>query len=146
MVLLYSGKTLVACNYQPLFFLLSAYIFMFNKTILLFHLFLPLLSLFMSILMQYFVDSNLHVSTLYTIIIPKASEFENLKIVQLQASGTFNAPYFHYVNCTMTCINTPQHVPVRLCSCFMNTIAQFSKMLRFNNCFWVVHYRLSLLF
>ena len=77
MVLLYSEKTLAARNYQPLFFLLSAYIFMFNKTILLFHLFLPLLSLFMSILMQYFVNSNLHVSTLYTIIIPKESEFKN---------------------------------------------------------------------
>ena len=64
MVLLYSEKTLVARNYQPLFVLLSAYIFMFNKTILLFHLFLPLLSLFMSIVMQYFVNSNLHVSTL----------------------------------------------------------------------------------
>jgi hypothetical protein len=48
------------------------------------HLFLPLLSLFMSIVMQYFVNSNLHVSTLYTIIIPKATEFENLNIVQLQ--------------------------------------------------------------
>ena len=77
-----------------IFFLLSAYIFMFNKTILLFHLFLPLLSLFMSILTQYFVNSNSHVSTLYNIIIRNASEFENLKIVQLQPSGTFSAPYF----------------------------------------------------
>ena len=88
------------------FVLLSAYIFMFNKTILLFHLFLPLLSLFLSILMQYFVNSNLHVSTLYTLIIPKASELDNLKIIQLQASGTLSASYFHYINCTRTSINT----------------------------------------
>ena len=59
------------------FVLLSAYIFIFNKTILLFHLFFPLLSLFLSILMQYVVNSNLHVSTLYTLIIPTASELEN---------------------------------------------------------------------
>jgi hypothetical protein len=127
------------------FFLLSAYIFMFNKTILLFYLFFPLLRLFMSIITQYFVNSNLHESTLYNIIIRNASEFENLKIVQLQPSGTFSAPYFHYVNCTRTCINIST-IPFRLCSCFMNTIAQFSKMLRFYDCFCVFHYRFSLLF
>ena len=92
-------KTLVAL-------LFSAYIFMFNKTILLFHLSFPLLSLFLSILMQYFVNSNLHASTLYTLIIHKASELDNLKIIQLQASGTFNASYFHYVNYIRTSINT----------------------------------------
>ena len=101
MVLLYSEK-----DARGTFVLLSAYIFMFNKTILLFHLSFPLLSLFLSILMQYFVNSNLHVSTLYTLIIPKASELDNLKIIQLQASGTFNASYFHYVNCIRTSINT----------------------------------------
>ena len=88
------------------FVLLSAYIFMFNKTILLFHLSFPLLSLFLSILMQYFVNSNLHVSTLYTLIIPTASELDNLKIIQLQASGTSNVSYFHYVNYIRTSINT----------------------------------------
>jgi hypothetical protein len=41
-------------------------------------------------------------------------------------------------------VSIPQHVPFRLCSCFMNTIAQISKILRFCNCFWVVH--CSLLF
>jgi hypothetical protein len=45
------------------FVLLSAYIFMFNKIILLFHLSFPLLSLFLSILMQYFVNSNLHATS-----------------------------------------------------------------------------------
>ena len=63
---------------------------MFNKTILLFHHSFPLFNLFMSILMQSFVNSNLHVSTLYSLIIPKESEFQSLKIVQLQASGTFS--------------------------------------------------------
>ena len=101
MVLLYSEK-----DARGNFVLLSAYIFMFNKTILLFHLSFPLLSLFLSILMQYFVNSNLHVSTLCTLIIPKASELDNLKIIQLQASGTFNASYFHYVNYIRTSINT----------------------------------------
>jgi hypothetical protein len=87
-------------------FLLSVYIFMFNKTNLLLHHLFPLFNLFLSILMQSFVNSSLHVSNLYTLIIPKASELENLKIVQLLAAGTSNAPYFHYVNCTRTCINT----------------------------------------
>ena len=50
-------------------------------------------------------------STLYTLIIPKARKFESLKIVQLQASGTFNAPYFHYVICTRTCTNTLKTYP-----------------------------------
>ena len=50
-------------------------------------------------------------STLYTLIIPKAKKFESLKIVQLQASGTFNAPYFHYVICTRTCTNTLKTYP-----------------------------------
>ena len=50
-------------------------------------------------------------STLYTLIIPKARKFESLKIVQVQASGTFNAPYFHYVICTRTCTNTLKTYP-----------------------------------
>ena len=81
---------------------------MFNKNILLFHHFVPLFNLFLSILMpyKYFINSNFHVSTLYTLIIPKARKFESLKIVQLQASGTFNAPYFHYVICTRTCTSS----------------------------------------
>jgi hypothetical protein len=127
------------------FVLLSAYIFMFNKTILLFHLFLPLLSLFLSILMQYVVNSNLHVSTLYTLIIPTARELKNLKIVQLQASGTFNASSFHYVNCTRTSFNTSTRTFSSL-FLFYDTIAQFSNIWRFYNRFWVVHYRFSLLF
>ena len=86
---------------------------MFNKNILLFHHFVPLFNLFLSILMpyKYFINSNFHVSTLYTLIIPKARKFESLKIVQLQASGTFNAPYFHYVICTRTCTNTLKTYP-----------------------------------
>ena len=105
MILLFSAKTLVGCNYNPLF-KLSASIFMFNKTVLLSHHFCPLSCLFLSILMQSFLNSHLHMSTLYTLIIPKVRKFESLKIVQLQVSGTFNAPYFHYVICTWTCINT----------------------------------------
>ena len=112
---------------------------MFNKTILLFHQCFPLFNLFLSILMQSFVNTNLHVSTLCTLIIPKASEFESLKIVQLQASGTF---------CIMSIalgrVSIPQHVPFRLFSCYMN--AKFSKIVRFCNCFWVVHYIFALLF
>jgi hypothetical protein len=80
---------------------------MFNKTILLFHHCLPLFNLFMSILMQSFVNSNLHVSTLYSLIIPKASEFESLKIVQLQASGTFSI-----MSIVLGRASIPQHVPV----------------------------------
>ena len=112
---------------------------MFNKPILLFHHSFPLFNLFMSILMQSFVNSNLHVSTLYSLIIPKASEFESLKIVQLQASGTFSI-----MSIGLGRASIPQHVPVRLCSCLMNT--KFSKILRFCHCFWVVHYRFALLF
>ena len=71
--------------------------------------------------MQSFVNSNLHVSTLYSLIIPKASEFESLKIVQLQASGTFSI-----MSIVLGRASIPQHVPVRLCSCLMNT--KFSKI------------------
>ena len=112
---------------------------MFNKTILLFHHFCPFSILFLPILIQSFVNSNLHVSTIYTLIIPKASEFESLTIVQLQASGTFSI-----MSIVIGGVSIPQHVPFRLCSCFMNT--KFSKILKFCNCFCVVHYRFSLLF
>ena len=86
----------------------SAYIFMFNKAndTVLFHHFFRLFNFFLSILMHFFVNSYLHMSTLYTLIIPNARKFECLKSVQLQPSGTFNAPYFHYVMCTMKCSNT----------------------------------------
>ena len=48
-------------------FLLSVlqYIFMFNKTIVLFHHFFRLFNLFLYILMQYFVNSYLHMYSYY---------------------------------------------------------------------------------
>ena len=106
------------------FFYLSPYIFMFNKAILLFHHFFPFSNLLLPMLIQSFVNSNLHVSTLYTRIIPKASEFESLTIVQLQASGTFSI-----MSIVIGGVSIPQHAPFRLCSCFMNT--KFSKILKF---------------
>jgi hypothetical protein len=54
------------------------------------------------IFIQSYVNSNLHVSTLFILIIHKESNSESLKIVHLLASGTFNAPYFHYVIQTRT--------------------------------------------
>ena len=60
----------------PPLFKRAAYIFMFNKTIALFHHFIRLFNFFLSILMQYFVNSYLHMSSLYTLIIPKARKFE----------------------------------------------------------------------
>jgi hypothetical protein len=53
--------------------------------------------LFVFIFIQSYVNSNLHVSTLFILIIHKESNSESLKIVHLLASGTFNAPYVHYV-------------------------------------------------
>ena len=92
----------------PHFFKRSACMSMFNKTngIVLFHHFFRLFNFFLSLLMQFFVNIYLHMSTLYTLIIPNARKFECLKSVQLQPSGTFHAPYFHYVICTRTCSNT----------------------------------------
>lgn len=107
---------------------------MFNNTILLFHHLFPLFGLFLSILMHFFVNNNLHIYRRYILIIPKASEFESLKIIQLQASCTVSTPYFHYVNCTVH-VSIPQHVLFRLCSSFINTIAQIIKILRFCNYF-----------
>ena len=92
----------------PHFFKRSACMSMFNKTngIVLFHHFFRLFNFFLSLLMQFFVNIYLHMSTLYTLIIPNARKFECLKSIHLQPSGTFNAPYFHYVICTRTCSNT----------------------------------------
>ena len=42
---------------------------------------------------------------IYLLIIHKAKNSESLKIVQLHAAGTFNAPYFHVIQ-TRTCINS----------------------------------------
>ena len=92
MSVLFSTKTLVAGNYHLLFLKLSVYIFMLNKTIVLFHHFVSLFNLFVSILMQSYVNSSLHVSTIYTLIIPQGKEFESLQIVQLQASSTLTSP------------------------------------------------------
>ena len=64
MPLLFSAKTLVSRNYH-LFLKRSAYIFMFNKTIVLFHHFFRLFNLFLYILMQYFVNSYLHMYSYY---------------------------------------------------------------------------------
>jgi hypothetical protein len=42
----------------------------------------------------------------YLLIIHKAGNTETFKIVHLLASVTFNAPYFHYIIQTRTCINS----------------------------------------
>ena len=97
-----------SCHAITTFFKRSACMSMFNETngIVLFHHFFRLFNFFLSLLMQFFVNIYLHMSTLYTLIIPNARKFECLKSVQLQTSGTFNAPYFHYKICTRTCSNT----------------------------------------
>ena len=60
----------------------------------LFHYF----NLFVSIFIQSYVNNNLHVSTLYLIlIIHKAWNSAGLKFVPLLASSIFIPPYFHYV-------------------------------------------------
>ena len=79
-----------SCHAITTFFKRSAYIFMFNKTngMVLFHHFSRLFNFFLSILMQFFVKSYLHMSTLYTLIISNEIKFECLKSAQLQPSGT----------------------------------------------------------
>jgi hypothetical protein len=95
------------------------------------------LNLFVSIFMQSYVNNNLHVSTLYLIlIIHKAWNSAGLKFVPLLASSTFIPPYFHYVIQTRTCIHsykTHLFASFRPCFCFVHTIAQFSRILRFSN-------------
>ena len=97
-----------SCHAITTFFKRSAYIFMFNKTngMVLFHHFSRLFKFFLSILMQFFAKSYLHMSTLYTLIISNEIKFECLNSVQLQPSGTLSAPYFHYGMCTRTRGNT----------------------------------------
>ena len=52
------------------------------------------------------------------------------KIVPLLASSTFIAPYFHYVIETRTFLKDASFCP---CFCFVHTIAQFSRILRFSH-------------
>ena len=66
----------------------------------------PYFNLFVSIFIQSFVNSNLHVSILYILIIHKARYSETFKIVHLLASVTFNAPYSHYIIQSRICINS----------------------------------------
>jgi hypothetical protein len=66
----------------------------------------PYFNLFVSIFIQSFVNSNLHVSTLYILIIHKARYSETFRIVHLLASVTFNTLYFHYIIQSRTCINS----------------------------------------
>ena len=75
--MLFSTKTLVAGNYHLLFLKLSVYTFMLNKTIVLFHHFVSVFNLFVSILMQSYVNRNLHVSTLNTLIKAKLRMLSN---------------------------------------------------------------------
>ena len=77
MVVLFSTKTLVAGNYHLPILKLSVCIFMLIKTIVLFHRFVSLFNLFVSILMQSYVNSNLHVSTLNTLIKAKLRMLRN---------------------------------------------------------------------
>ena len=76
MVLLYSAKTIVTRNYNPLFF---NFLYAYSCSIKLFGYFITcFLYLTCSVhINAIFVNINLHVSTVYTLIIPKSSEFEN---------------------------------------------------------------------
>ena len=66
----------------------------------------PYFNLFVSIFIQSYVNSSLHVLALYILIIHKVRNSASLKIVPLLASSTCIAPYFHYVIQTRTCIHS----------------------------------------
>ena len=96
---------------------------------------LPYFNLFVSIFIQSYVNIKLHVSTLYRsiLIIHKACNSTGLKIVPLLASSTFIAPYFDYIIQTRTCIHSKKTHLFCPCFCFLHTIAQFSRILRFSH-------------
>ena len=97
------SQALVAWNYPPPPFLTFCFHIYFQYNFFIISSLFPRFNLFVSIFKQSYVNSNLNVSTLNILIIQKARNSENLKIVHLLASGTFNAPYFHYVIQTWTC-------------------------------------------
>jgi hypothetical protein len=116
----------------PPFFSLSVYVFTYLFSIKYLYFFIistlfPHFNLFVSIFKQSYVYSILHVSTLYILIIHKARNSETFKIVHLLASVTFNSPYSHYIMYQFL-----KDVHFRLWPCFMHTIAQFSRILRFS--------------
>jgi len=101
-------QALVARNYNPpCFNFLLTYLFSI-KFLYFFNISsrFPYLNLVVSIFIQSYVNSNLHVSTLYILIIHKARNSETFKIVHLLASVTFNASYSHYIIQTRTYINS----------------------------------------
>ena len=95
----------------PLFFLNFLFTYLFSIKCLYFFIIsslFPYFNLFVSIFIQSYVNSNLHVSTLYILkyFIHKARNSETFKIVHLLASVTFNTAYSHYIIQTRTCINS----------------------------------------
>jgi hypothetical protein len=118
---------------SPPFFLLSVYMFTYLFSIKYLYFFIisthfPHFNLFVSIFLQSYVNSNLHGSTLYILIIHKARNSETFKIVHLLASVTFNSPYSHNIMYQFL-----KDVHFRLCSCFMHTIKSYN-VLNYNNC------------
>ena len=113
----YFSQALVARNYHPLFNFLFTYLFSITfPYFFIISSLCPYFNLFMSIFIQSYVNSNcIHVSTLYTflyiLIIHKARNSETFKFV-------------HHVS-------IHKRRSFRLCSCFVHTIAQFSRILRF---------------
>ena len=113
-----NAQALVARNYPPPFFFNFLFTYLFSIKFL--YIFIissrfPYFNLFVSIFIQSYVNSNLHMSTQYIyelyiniyINYPQGKKLrECLEIVHLLASVAFNAPYFRYVIQTRTCINT----------------------------------------
>ena len=120
------SQSLVARTYHPPF---SNFLFtnLFSIKFLYFFIIsslFPYFNLFVSIFIQSYVNIKLHVSTLL------GMQLGRFKIVPLLASSTFIAPYFHYVIETRTFLKDASFCP---CFCFVHTIAQFSRILRFSH-------------
>ena len=86
------AQALVARNYLPPFLTFCLHIYFFNRIslFLIISSLFPYCNLFVLILKHSYVNSNLHVSTLYIVIIHKERNSEMFKIVHLLASVTFN--------------------------------------------------------
>ena len=98
----------------PLSFFIFLFAYLFSITVLYFFIISSLFSyfiLFVPIFIQSYVNTNLHVSTLYIyiyiyiLVIHKERNSESLKIIHLLTWCTFNAPDFHYFIQTRICIN-----------------------------------------
>ena len=132
---LFSPQALVARNYHPPFLTFCLHIYFQENFFisLLFHIFFLILTCSCQYSYNLMLTATyIFRSYIYILIIHKARNSETFDIVHLLASVTFNSPYSHYIIQTRTMYQFLKDVPFRLSACFVPTIAQLSRILRFS--------------